>query len=109
MLYSPKPDALQTNSRDSSPSSTKEAKKRSIEEEKEWLKACKRRRPTVVDDNHQKLLAAKLELTLSTKKELDEKAKREQALFEIEKRKKELEAEMMALQVLKLKKDLGLE
>jgi hypothetical protein len=125
-LYNKKPEALRmadagSSSGSSSPpcssgtpcTGAESTRKRTISEELEWAKVMKRRRPSissppVPDENQAKLLAAKLQLTLATQANLDLKQKREQELFEIEKRRKESEAELVQLQVLKMKKELGL-
>lgn len=125
-LYLKKPDALRmggplnqsgadspTPSSSSSSTSGETARKRTVSEELEWAKTMKRRRPTlaapVPDENQAKLVAAKLELALATKASIDDKKRREEELFLIEKSRKESEAELARLQVLKMKKELGIE
>jgi hypothetical protein len=111
-LYARKPDALRAapscssgpSSASGGPSSpagssvTEPTHKRTITEELEWAKICKRRRPSLAKDEHQvKLTIAKLELTEATKAQIEDERRRSEELFAIEKQKKESEAELARL------------
>ncbi|CAH1987016.1 unnamed protein product [Acanthoscelides obtectus] len=81
-----------------------------ISAEQEWVKRSQRRRPQLpTNKKANQLIDAKLELARAAKEELELERVRKGELFEVEKRKKLLEEEMLKLQVLKLRKDLGLE
>ncbi|CAH1986919.1 unnamed protein product [Acanthoscelides obtectus] len=81
-----------------------------ISAEQEWVKRSQRRRPQLpTDEKANQLIDAKLGLARAAKEELELERVSKGELFEVEKRKKLLEEEMLKLQVLKLRKDLGLE
>lgn len=133
IYYQTKPPSLKVGGTTSNPqggdsnSSSKagdatELKKRTLQEEVEWSKAAKRRRPTLntsaATETQVKLMEARIALTLESKKQMeteaarkeaqeaDEAAKREE-LFQIEKKKKEMEAKLVELQLKKLMKEMG--
>ena len=121
MLYQKKSEPLRTgelpaSSRTSScvsPGSGSALHNKTLSNELEWAKRCKRRRPHLPaheeEETAKKLLDAKLKLTLTTQQELEAKAKRDEELFQIDKEKKELERELLRLQVIKLKKELNVD
>ena len=118
MLYNKKADPLRkaevlSPSSSSAPPQSPSAsslRNKALAEDQEWAKRCKRRRPALAEDGEaaKEPLAAKLKLTLATQEELVAKAARDKELFTIEKEKKECERELVRLQVLKMRKDLGL-
>lgn len=92
-----------------SPSSS--VKKRSQAEEAEFLKNVKRRRPaheeTAKKEDH--MYEAKAAFGIAAREGVLSEERSEQLFeLEIERKKKEAELEMVQLQVLKMKKELGL-
>ncbi|KAJ8669430.1 hypothetical protein QAD02_022349 [Eretmocerus hayati] len=114
MLYYRKPEALRAGSTNggshANTSSTNNTPDDNISKELAWAQKCKRRRPTVQSDNSQeKLTIAKLQLAEESRKSIEEESQRKRELFELEKRKRECEAEEAALRLLKLKRELSME
>ncbi|CAH2018705.1 unnamed protein product [Acanthoscelides obtectus] len=72
-----------------------------ISAEQEWVKRSQRRRPQLpTNEKANQLIDAKLELARAAKEELELERVRKGELFEVEKRKKLLEEEMLKLQAL---------
>lgn len=119
LLMSPKAAALKvpstSHNNPSSPSTSSSSslsalKKRSVADEAEYLKNVKRRRPVQEESDKKKeqMYEAKTALAIASRESLLSEKQKADQLFELEKKKKEFEVQMMELQLLKMKKDLGL-
>lgn len=93
-----------------------EVKKKTIEQEQALFQQAKRRRPSLpaTSETQEKLAEARLTLALETQKQMTrreaqeiEEAKRKDELHAIEKKKREVEAAILELQLKKLKKEMG--
>ncbi|XP_033225305.1 uncharacterized protein LOC117178151 [Belonocnema kinseyi] len=105
----PERPSFSATSTSASSGSEKDVRNRTISEEDETVQHCKRRRPVLRENVEAKeLVKAKVELVRCYKQRLEDESKRRQELHEVDMRKKMKEVELLDLQVLKLKKELGL-